>query len=138
MNEWTNDAPLNPIALKALMVMPSLLLQKVSKSSKSKDHTDQLKKRLDLWKAGDFDTLVREVRFIQSKLKFPARSDTIEHLAKRFNDLMLSGKINSAPRLLSSTESSGILNVDKETTELLLEKHPVGAEKHCDLLLQGP
>ena len=51
---------------------------------------------------------------------------------------MLSGKVNSALRLLSSTESSGILNVDKQTTKLLFEKNPVGAEKHCDFLLQGP
>ena len=51
---------------------------------------------------------------------------------------MLSGKVNSALRLLSSTESSGILNVEKQTTELLLEKHPVGAEKYCEFLLLGP
>ena len=37
MKLWINDTPLTEIALKAVHVMPTLLLQKSSKSSKSKD-----------------------------------------------------------------------------------------------------
>ena len=37
MKLWINDIPLTEIALKAVHVMPALLLQKSSKSSKSKD-----------------------------------------------------------------------------------------------------
>ena len=48
------------------MIMPSLLLQKCSRNSKDKDHTESLKRRLKLWKEGEFDGLVREVRLIQS------------------------------------------------------------------------
>ena len=54
--------------MKALMTMPSLLLRKKSRKSKIKDHTELLKRRLKLWKEGDFDGFVREVGFIQSKL----------------------------------------------------------------------
>ena len=43
---WINDTPLRNIALKAVHVMPALLLQKPSKSSKSKDHHAVLEKRL--------------------------------------------------------------------------------------------
>ena len=43
---WINDTPLRNIALKAVHVMPALLLQKPSKSSKSKDHHAALEKRL--------------------------------------------------------------------------------------------
>ena len=50
--------------------MPLLLLQKRSRNSKAKDHTESLERRLKLWKEGDFDGLVREVRFIQSKLTY--------------------------------------------------------------------
>ena len=39
VGEWNNDSPLKSISLKALMVMPCLLLQKPSKTSKAKDHS---------------------------------------------------------------------------------------------------
>ena len=35
---WVDDSPLKEISLKALHIMPALLLQKSSKKSKSKDH----------------------------------------------------------------------------------------------------
>ena len=38
LNLWTNNKPLKNIALKANRVMPVLLLQKSSKTSKAKDH----------------------------------------------------------------------------------------------------
>ena len=38
LNLWTNNTPLKNIALKANRVMPVLLLQKPSKTSKAKDH----------------------------------------------------------------------------------------------------
>ena len=38
LNLWTNDTPLKNKALKAIHVMPALLLQKPSKTSKAKDH----------------------------------------------------------------------------------------------------
>ena len=138
INIWNNDSPLKPIALKALMIMPSLLLQKVSKNSKARDHSEQLRKRMDLWKSGDFDTLVREVRYIQSKLRSFTNVDTIEQLARKFNDLMLAGKINPALRLLSDSKCSGILPINDETKQLLRDKHPPADEKHDDLLLEGP
>ncbi len=69
INEWVNDGPLRLVAIKALMIMPSLLLQKPSRTSKSKEHAEKLRKRMDLWKSGNLDELVREVRFIQSRFK---------------------------------------------------------------------
>ena len=50
MNAWVEDSPLKDIAFTAIMVMPALLLQKPSKSSKSKDHGAALERRLLLWK----------------------------------------------------------------------------------------
>jgi len=68
INEWSNETPLRGIALKAVTVMPSLLLQKPKRNSKAKEHTEVLKRRLLTWKNGDIDSLVREARFIQSNL----------------------------------------------------------------------
>ena len=38
MKLWIQDTPLKSVSLKAVHVMPPLLLQKPSKSSKAKDH----------------------------------------------------------------------------------------------------
>ena len=66
---WTNKAPVFlDIAMKILMIMPSLLLQKPSYKSTSKEHSACLMRRLQSWEIGDFDQLIREGRAIQSKL----------------------------------------------------------------------
>ena len=138
IHEWINDSPLHEIALKALMIMPAILLQKSNKNSKAKENADTLKRRFLLWQNGDFDSLVREVRYIQSNLNFKNSSASFEEKAKRFNDLMTSGKVKSALRLLSEVESAGILPLTDETLNLLHQKHPDGEEKYDDLLLNGP
>ena len=136
--DWVNDSPLQSIAIKALIIMPLLLLQKCSKNSKAQDHTESLKRRLKLWKEGDFDGLVREVRFIQSKLIYQNSPTSIELMAKKFNNFMLSGKVHAALRLLSDTENARILLTSKQAVDLLKEKHPVGAPKYDHILLHGP
>lgn len=138
IDEWLNDTTLSSIALKSLMIMPSLLLQKSSKNSKAKDHVECLTRRLALWKKGEFDSLVREVRSIQSKFKGQRKPDTIEELAKKFNRLMLSGKTNAALRLLSDAECKGVLPINDENIKALQNKHPQAADKFDDLLLHGP
>ena len=56
--EWVNDSQLQSIAIKDLMIIPSLLLQKCSRNTKAEDYTESLKRRLKLWKEGDFDGLM--------------------------------------------------------------------------------
>ena len=53
-------------ALQIVMIMPALLLQKPSKHSKAKDHTEALKRRLQLWEQGKLDELLREGKAIYS------------------------------------------------------------------------
>ena len=54
MNEWIHEeSPLKEIAFKAIMVMPSLLLQKLSRKSTSKDHLKSLESRMKLWHTGE-------------------------------------------------------------------------------------
>jgi len=45
LNSWTTESALKIVAFKAIMVMPSLLLQKPHKSSKSKEHFAALERR---------------------------------------------------------------------------------------------
>ena len=47
MNGWTNNLPLKDIDFKAAIdIMPSLLLQKPSKTSKAKDHLEAWREEL--------------------------------------------------------------------------------------------
>ena len=59
ISEWLHDSPLKNIAFKAIMVMPSLLLQKPSQKSKSKDHLRPLERRLELWESGEVMELLK-------------------------------------------------------------------------------
>ena len=54
INAWLNDSPLKYLAFKAIHIMPNLLLQKPSKTSKSKDHTSALERRIKLLERGEF------------------------------------------------------------------------------------
>ena len=47
-NAWIDGSPLKKIAMKAVMTMPSLLLQNPSKESKSKGHLKALERRMEL------------------------------------------------------------------------------------------
>ena len=116
---WISDStPKKNFALKAVMIMPALLLQKPSFKSKAKDHSDCLKRRMNSWREGDFDKLLSEARAIQSKLQpFKKRSDP-EHLAKTFAKLMLQGKVNAALKLLDNSNGSGVLPLSPETIKI--------------------
>ena len=118
-----------------LIIMSSLLLQKPTKISKTKDHVENLRSRLNLWKSVSCDELVREARFIQSKFSQNRRADNIEQMAKKFNGFIINGKINVALKLLSNVRSNGILQLDDQSLRLLREKHPDSEEKFENLFL---
>ena len=59
-DQFTNNGPLKPVALKLILIAGPLLLQKPSASSKSKDHIECLTRRLNLWNEGQLSELIRE------------------------------------------------------------------------------
>ena len=65
-----------------------------------------MKLRLKQWKEGDFDGLVIKFCFIQSK---PIYQNSPTSIAKKFNNFMLSEKVNTPLILLSDTESDEML-----------------------------
>ena len=136
---WTNlDGKLHGIALKLLMLMPAILLQKPTRKSTSKLHTAYLTKRLEMWSAGNFEDLMKEGRLIQHKFGDIVRSDeTIEHIAKVFARLMLQGKVNAALRLLNKQEALGIAKLDENTIKKLKELHPVSQPTTDEILISG-
>ena len=66
--------------------MPNLLLQKTSRTSKSKDHLEELKRRLDLWKEGELTELLIGVEAIQKSVSHSKSVKTIAELSKRIKD----------------------------------------------------
>ena len=64
LSSYAEGNALKCITLKSTMTMPGLLLQKPSTISKAKDHAICLERRLQLWFAGDYDSLMQEGKSI--------------------------------------------------------------------------
>ena len=65
MLSWVEDTAMKDNAFTAIMIMPSLLLQKPSKRSKSKEHLIALERRIELWKSGEFLELLKEEKLFR-------------------------------------------------------------------------
>ena len=83
-NAWINDSPLKKIAMKTVTIMPSLLLQKPSKESKSKDHPKALERRMELWQSSDLLELLQESLKIQRNLKSFKGFKTVAQISIKF------------------------------------------------------
>ena len=123
--------------MKALMVLPTLLLQKTSFTSKSKDKVETLKRRLNQWKDGQIEKLLVEGKTIQERLfKDSTKNQSSDRKATLFARFMEDGKVNKALKLLESSNKGEILPLREETFEVLLEKHPKAFEASNDILIQ--
>ena len=67
--EWIYESPLKDTALKAIKLVSSLLLQKLLRKWKSKDHLKPLENRMKLWQAGEIMELLKEAEIIQRDFK---------------------------------------------------------------------
>ena len=137
LNSWSENTPLKDCALRAIHVMPALLLQKPSKTSKSKEHVNTLERRLESWKRGDLLKLFREAEAIQSRLPINNGKRDMAATSRRFKELMQKGNVNGAIKLLTNNMKGGILPLNNETMELLRTKHPERKEAIEDALLPG-
>ena len=136
INSWTNNSPLRTIAMKAIHVMPALLLQKPSKKSKSKDHMLALERRLKLWDEGNLLELLAEGTTIQDRI---TSSDcNISAISKKFKLLMQKGDVNAALKLLTNNMNNGILPLNDNTLILLEQKHPEASEVQTEILIDQP
>ena len=123
--------------MEALMVLPTLLLQKASFTSKSKDNVETLKRRLNQWKDGQAEKLLVEGKTIQERLfQDSAKNQSSDRKATLFAQFMEDGKVNKALKLLESSNKGGILPLTEETFEVLLEKHLKASEASNDLLIE--
>ena len=131
VNSWTYKLDLETIALKVLMIMPGLLLQKTSLNSKSKENSEILKRRLLLWKNGQLDHLMFEGKTIQDRLQNNGRVTTNKgNKSLTFARLIEEGKDNKEMKILEKANKGGILPLSDETFEILQQKHPKAHPKH--------
>ena len=136
LGAWNTNSALKDIALKCLMIMPALLLQKPSKTSKSKDHVIALKRRLQAWEKGDLLLLLQESKTIQKRLISSAPKNSSDALSRKFASLMKQGKTQAAVKLLTSGMQGGILPLNAETMTLLEAKHPEPAPLNDDAIYE--
>ena len=137
---------LESVALKAAIVFPILLLQKPSRTSKTKQHIALLERRLGLWSNGDLDGLVREGRAIQQRLAKNGPTKANSRLARSFSNLMFLGKCKVTLDLLPRLEKGRILYLNDHVNpddslsptvrESLIQKHPVGQPAYPRALSQ--
>ena len=125
------------IALKAAFVLLTVGLQKPSKTSKVKDHQECLARRLDLWKEGEVDTLLREGRMIQRHLDRSPKADPPKK-AKIFAKLVIEGQLHSALRYLSEKDCGGALPLSEQVMKQLTNKHPQAQQAKLSSVLFGP
>ena len=142
MRQLNKNTKLNGIALKMVMILPALILQKPSAKSKAKHHTDALTRRLKLWHEGKLSELIREAKHIQSKFKQDRSTQHSEarksDLSKRFSRFMSEGNISAALKLLDENSGSGVLELTEDVMKELRKKHPEPADFSFDPILSGP
>ena len=148
LQAFADGSSMESVCMKAITILQVLVLQKPSRTSKSRDQTKHLKRRMDIWKAGNLEEILLEGRCIQEHLPKPSKRRDKSKLAMLFQNLVSRGEINKALRLLSNS-SSGILGLDdmipdqadgspqRTTREILIEKHPAGKPAPAINLLQG-
>ena len=118
------------------MIMPSLLLQKPSKESKSKDHLKALEQRMELCQSGDLLELLQESLTIQRNLKSVKGSKTVAQISKKFvEEKMQKGNVNGALKLLTDNMDHRILPLNDETISKLKMKHHQASSPDPTILL---
>ena len=116
INAWVEDSPLKPVSMKAIMVMPALLLQKPNKKSKSKDHKMALERRMQQWEDGKILELLKEGKTIQDRLKTPKDlKNSIKATSQTFIERMSQGNVNGAIKLLSDNMVDGIVPLNEDS-----------------------
>ena len=142
---YADCSALEAIALKAATVMSVLLLQRPFRSSKPRDHSACLERRMSIWKKGDIKSLLTEGLSLQKRLPKLSTPSNESNLARTFSRLMFQGKTNAALQLLSQHGKGGILRAEeminagdgsqKRVLDILRSKHPPAQPISQDALL---
>ena len=122
-NAWIDDSPLTKIVMKAVMIMPSLLLQNPSKESQWKDHLKALQWRIELWQSSNPLELLQDSLTIQRNLKSVKAWKTVAKTSKNFVEEMQKENVNGPLKLLTVNIDHRALPLNHNTISKLEMKH---------------
>ena len=125
------------IALKVAMILPNLLLQKPSATSKSREHIQSLEQRIGMWNNGKIQELWTDGLVIQKKLTQKPQK-TPEDITRTFTKLMFEGKPGAAMKFLDENSANTVLKPTAEVINKLRSLHPDAAEIQPNSLYEGP
>ena len=97
---FAEGSSLECVCMKAVTVLQILTLQKPSRTSKTRDHINHLRRRMNMWRDGNLIDILHEGRCIQNHLCNPRKFRDKASQAKTFQKLMSTGKTNRALRML--------------------------------------
>ena len=141
LSEWityfNSNSTFHGMAMKVVMTLPNLLLQKPSAKSKAREHTLILEQRLQHWNEGNLSEIWKECQTIQKKLKArPSRSP--EDVSRTFSKLMFEGKVGAALRFMEEQSDNAVLPPTDNVVRKLRELHPPAQEISRHTLIAGP
>ena len=139
INEYNQNSPYGKFALKLIMILPNLLLQKPHRDSKYSENIASMQRRLSLWENGEIQVLLGEANMKQSRVEEHRSGRNIEEdEPRKFGNLMKVGKVNPALRILAEDHPKGILPLTRETRQALMDKHPPSRKPPNHTKLEGP
>ena len=129
--EYVQDGSKAKYAIKWLMILPTLLLQKQQKNSKPKDNIKCLKRRVKYMRDRELEKLITEAFTLRKRHERDHISiSKIEDGALTFKRLMEQGRVNPSLRILSEKGCKGTLELNADTRDELKKLHPQ-AESAC-------
>ena len=146
LQAYADSSSLECIAMKGIVILQQLLIQKPSRNCKAKECAKHLQRRLELWLSGDVDVLLNEGLGIQKRLRLNRPSREKHTLAQSFAKKMKQGYVNGALNSPSTSFTGGVLNLDDEISmganigkrsvcDILADKHPASTVPSPDILL---
>ena len=107
VTEWIQhftkeDDSFKMIAMKVVMILPTMMLQKPSATSKAKDHSKALTERLQMWKDGKIEEIWKDNCIIQKKLSQHPRKSASD-IVRVVSKLIFEGKVSAAMKYLEDT-----------------------------------
>ncbi len=112
------------------------MLQKPSPKSKAKKNAEYLSKRLHLWKEGNLNSIMSEVKEIQSRLKASHKIKE-ESKSKGFCRLMFQGKVRQAMKLINNNDDvKGVHKLTRKIKGVLEDKHPPAKKAPKNVMLE--
>ena len=134
LQKFNNGSPFQHHAMKVFHILPNILLQKPSATSKARDHSNALETRLQMWSEGRIMELFKDNRVIQQKLSNrPKRSS--HDINRIFTKLMFEGKVGSALKFIDENAENSVLQPTPEVIEKLKELHPEQSPIHSETLM---